>query len=139
MCCNCTNECNMDFGVGGSVPDLLRLHSTHIENDRQALQRKLIYYKKAAERHGGAEKVVVGQITDFRVNLSDKRIYIEIKTYVKDDGFEGVRKAEGFIEASSVSEIAAISNSIFIDRPVVIDIITGEVIELLTCDIIGGF
>lgn len=102
----------------------------YYENERK---RKIKAYEKIAERHGGASKVIVGSIVDFRENYAENRFYATVETPVEEEDFSGVRKTEAFIEVADAVGVVAMTDNLYCGRVVVIDRRTGKITEATSC------
>lgn len=125
MCKECEN-----FSLEQELPTVCGSGLNVFERSTVNLERIVMQENhRIADLHGGLDKVLVGSVFSKRVNFRDGKIYLKITFPVCADGFEGRQEVDGFAQATSASELEAISGLVHYGTVVVLDKNTGELIE----------
>jgi hypothetical protein len=98
--------------------------------DERTRKRRLHEYAKIADRYGGGNKVIVGEIVDVREVFADCRVCVVIEYPVNEDDFTGTKKADGWLEAPDTVGLAAIAGRVYGNRTAAIDRKTGQILEV---------
>ena len=123
--CPQNNAMGMGGGIGG-LGEFGGFVDFTPDQDQEAKKQKIL--KEAVERHAPS-KVIGGLIVTGREDYVSNRFILTVEESVYEDGFDGTKLHEAYIEAESAEGVLRFSEAFYAGRPVVIDAKTGKLLE----------
>jgi len=96
------------------------------DTSQETKKKKLI--KEAIERHA-PDKVIGGLIVAGREDYTSNRFILTVEEAIDEDGFDGMKLHEAYIEAASADGVLRFSEGFYVGRPVIINAKTGKLLE----------
>jgi len=102
------------------------------ELTRYIMQQEKEQFDKIAVRYGGTDSIYIANIDAHREVFKELKVYVAIQVPVKNADFKGCQIVEGFLQCSSLADLASVSGMLLTGVTVVIDKSTLEVLETVS-------